>query len=137
MIPAGARIVPRCCAAGSRAPTSARSRPDHERFRLETFAPISGGAPRIGPAERRLEAAREAGYRDGYLAGQAEATEAFVAEEARLTSELVEAIADARLTNEAARRHVAATLAPMVEALASAIAPALADAGLGAEIAAS
>ncbi len=105
-------------------------------FRLETFAPISGiGAQRIGPPERRLEAAREAAYRDGFLAGQATATEAFVEEEGRLTSELVEAIADARLTNEAARRHVAASLAPMVEALASAIAPALADAGLGAEIA--
>ena len=105
-------------------------------FRLETFAPISGvGAQRIGPAERRLEAAREAAYQDGFLAGQAMATEAFVEEEGRLTSELVEAIADARLTNEAARRHVAASLAPMVEALAAAIAPALADAGLGAEIA--
>ena len=54
---------------------------------------------------------------------------------ARLATELIEAIDDARLTNEAARRHVAATLAPMLEALAAAIAPALAEAGLGAEIA--
>lgn len=105
-------------------------------FRLETFTPAAGsGAPRLSLAERRLEAAREEAYEQGFLAGQAMATEAWVEDEGRLTSELVEAIGDARLTNEAARRHVAASLAPMVEALASAITPALAEAGLGAEIA--
>ena len=60
---------------------------------------------------------REAAYHDGFLAGQAMATEAFLDEETRLTSDLVEALADARVTNEAARRHVAASLAPMIEAL--------------------
>lgn len=105
-------------------------------FRLETFAPAAGaGAPRLSLAERRLEAAREEAYEQGFLAGQAMATEAWVEDEGRLTSELVEAIGDARLTNEAARRHVAASLAPMVEALAAAITPALAEVGLGAEIA--
>ena len=105
-------------------------------YRLETFAPAAGGAPhRLSPAERRLEAARQEAFQEGFLAGQSMATEAFLEEEGRLTSDLVEAIADARMTNEAARRHVAASLAPMVEALAEAVAPALADAGLGAEIA--
>ena len=105
-------------------------------YRLETFLPAAGPAPsRIDPVERRIEAAREEAYHEGFLAGQAVATEGFLDEQGRLTSELVEAIADARLTNEAARRHVAASLAPMVEALAAAIAPALADAGLGPEIA--
>jgi len=105
-------------------------------FRLETFAPASGPAPvRINPVERRIAAAREDAYQAGFLAGQAEATEAFLAEEGRLTSDLVEAIADARLTNEAARRHVAASLAPMVEALVAGVTPVLADAGLGPEIA--
>jgi flagellar biosynthesis/type III secretory pathway protein FliH len=105
-------------------------------YRLETFAPFAGSHPaRVDPVTRRVEAAREEAYRDGFLAGQAMATEECLAEEGRLTSELVEAIADAGLTNEAARRHVAATLAPAFEALAEAIAPVLADAGLGPEIA--
>jgi flagellar biosynthesis/type III secretory pathway protein FliH len=105
-------------------------------YRLETFSPLAGGAShRQGPVERRLESAREAAFQEGFLAGQSMATEAFLDEEGRLTSELVEAIADARMTNEAARRHVAASLAPMVEALAEAVAPTLADAGLGAELA--
>ena len=105
-------------------------------FRLETFSPGSGpGRPRMDPAERRLEAAREEAYQAGFLAGQAMATEEFLADEARLTSELVEALADARLTNEAARRHVAASLAPMIAALVAGVSPSLADAGLGAEVA--
>ncbi len=104
-------------------------------FRLETFAPFSGPVPaRVDPAARRLEETREAAYRDGFLAGQAMATEDFLADEGRLTSDLVEAIADAQVTNEAARRHVAASLAPALAAMASALAPALADAGLGTEI---
>jgi flagellar biosynthesis/type III secretory pathway protein FliH len=104
-------------------------------FRLQTFAPGRGAAAAPGHDERRLRVAREEGYNAGYLAGQGAATESFVEDQSRLTSELVEAIGDARLTNEAARRHVAASLAPMVEALAAAIAPALAEAGVGAEIA--
>jgi flagellar biosynthesis/type III secretory pathway protein FliH len=104
-------------------------------YRLETFLPAAGPGFRHDGLERRLEAAREKAYTEGYLDGQAAATEGFLEEQGRLTRELVEAIDDARLTNEAARRHVAASLAPMVEALASAVAPALADAGLGAEIA--
>ena len=82
-------------------------------YRLETFAPLSGPLrPRGDPVTRRIEAAREEAYRDGFLAGQAMATEEFLAEEDRLTAELVEAIADARVTNEAARRHVA-SLTPL------------------------
>jgi hypothetical protein len=103
-------------------------------YRLETFAPVS--ALRARPvAERRIEAVREEAWRSGFVAGQAAATEAFLEDESRLTSDLVEAIADARMTNEAARRHIALSLAPMIEALAAAVAPALADAGIGAEIA--
>jgi hypothetical protein len=97
-------------------------------YRLETFAPAAGGAARAEPVERRLEAARR-GAITGYLAG-GDGT-ALPRRGGRLTSELVEAIADARVTNEAARRHVAQSLAPMVEALRRAVAPALADAGLG------
>ena len=104
-------------------------------YRLETFAPMSGLRTRPPAAERRIEAVREEAWRAGFVAGQAAATESFLQDEARLTSELVEAIADARLTNEAARRHVAGSIAPMVQALAAAITPALAAAGIGAEIA--
>ena len=93
-------------------------------YRLETFPPASGpSAVKIGPLERRIEAAREEAYHDGYLVGQAAATDGFLEEQGRLTSELIEAINDARVTNEAARRHVAASLAPMVEALAAAVPP--------------
>jgi hypothetical protein len=105
-------------------------------YRLETFTPASGpwrGRP--NPIEQRVEAAREEAYHAGFLAGQAMAVEGFLEDQSRLTSELVEAIADARLTNEAARRHVIAGLAPMIESLAAAITPALAQAGLAAEIA--
>jgi hypothetical protein len=101
-------------------------------YRLETFAPAAGRGSRL--EDRRLESLREEAWNEGFLAGQAMAAETFLDEESRLTSDLVEAIADQRVTNEAARRHVAASLAPMVEALAAAIAPALAEAGLGAEI---
>ena len=105
-------------------------------FRLETIAPASGPAPlRMSMAERRAEAAREEAYQAGFIDGQSMATEGFLAEEGRLTSELVEAIADARLTNEAARRHVATSLGPMIEALAAGITPVLAEAGLGIEVA--
>lgn len=105
-------------------------------FRLDTFLPSSGPVPaRIDPVARRIEAEREAAYHAGFLDGQALATEGFLEEEGRLTSELVEAIADARLTNEAARRHVAASIAPMVEALTAGITPVLAEAGIGAEVA--
>ena len=79
-------------------------------YRLETFLPAAGPGSRQAPLERRIEAAREAAYTEGYLEGQAAATDGFLEEQGRLTSELVEAIDDARLTNEAARRHVAASL---------------------------
>ncbi len=105
-------------------------------YRLETFLPgVTPPGSRRYPLERRIEAAREEAYTEGYLEGQVAATDGFLEEQGRLTTELIEAINDARLTNEAARRHVAASLAPMVAALAGAIAPALAEAGLGAEVA--
>jgi hypothetical protein len=104
-------------------------------FRLETFTPGSGPPRAPADGHRDLEALREAAWRAGYVAGQAAATESFLADQALLTSELIEALSDARLTNEAARRHVAAGIAPMIEALCAAIAPALAHAGLGAELA--
>ena len=105
-------------------------------YRLETFLPATGPLPvRHDPVARRIEAEREAAYHSGFLDGQALATEGFLEEQARLTSELIEAIADARLTNEAARRHVSASLAPMIEALTAAVTPVLADAGVGAEVA--
>ena len=105
-------------------------------FRLQTFTPAEGlGGHRQSEAERRLETAREEAYRAGFVAGQAAATESHLDDETRLTAELVEAIGDACMTNEAARRHVTESLAPVLRALATAIAPALADAGICDEIA--
>ena len=106
-------------------------------YRLETFSPGdgSGGPARRHSTEERLEAVREAAWHAGFLEGQAMATEAHLDDQTRLTSAFVEALADARVTNEAARHHVAASVAPMIEALVDAIAPTLADAGLAGEIA--
>ena len=106
-------------------------------YRLETFHPADSGAsrPRRNPVEAKVEAVREQAWHAGFLEGQAMATEAHLDDQSRLTSEFIEALADARVTNEAARRHVAESAAPMLEALVEAIAPTLADAGLGTEIA--
>lgn len=104
-------------------------------FRLQTFTPAMPVGPRQSARDRLLERIREDGYRAGFVSGQAAATEAHLEDQSRLTSELIESIGDARLTNEAARQHVAASLTPALQALASALAPALADAGIGAEIA--
>jgi hypothetical protein len=103
-------------------------------FRLQTFAPERDDAPRLSP--REAEAARQPASRAGFLAGQAAATEAHLEDQTRLTSELVEALADARMTNEAARRHVAASLVPFAAAIVEALTPALAARGLAAEAAA-
>jgi hypothetical protein len=103
-------------------------------FRLETFSPGAGHARLRPDAAPALRAARDEAWRAGFVAGQAAATEEFVEDQSRLTAELIEAISDARMTNEAARRHVAASLAPMVGALCAAVAPALAEAGLAAEV---
>jgi len=108
-------------------------------FRLQTFSPRP--PPSAQPnhpvlTEADLERVRDAAYREGFLAAQTEITAAFRDDETRLASDLVEALNDARLTNEAARRHVMNGLAPTVAALCGAISPALAAAGFGAEIAA-
>lgn len=103
-------------------------------FRLETFAPSALPQRRASPQERALEAARARAFEEGFVAGQGAATEAHVADQSRLTAEFVEALEDARMTNEAARRHVVASLAPVLGALARTIAPAIAEAGLAAEV---
>lgn len=106
-------------------------------YRLETFAPAAAGAarPRRDPVAERIAAVREEAWHAGFLEGQALATEAHLDDQTRLTSAFIEALADARVTNEAARHHVVESVAPMIEALVAAIAPTLADAGLPGEIA--
>lgn len=112
-------------------------------FRLQTFSPRPEPAPAPKPEPKLpvltqddVAQARAEGYRDGFLDAQSEVTAAFLDDASRLTSDLVEALNDARLTNEAARRHVMAGLAPTFMALCRAITPALAAAGFAAEIAA-
>lgn len=103
-------------------------------FRLETFSPDATPVRRVSPLERRIEGVREEAYQAGFVAGQGEATESHLEDQSRLTSEFIEALDDARMTNEAARRHVALSLAPVLAALARTVAPALAEAGLAAEV---
>ena len=104
-------------------------------YRLRTLSPAEDAArARALDIERRLAEARAEARAEGYLDGQAAAAEAYLADQARLNAELIEALADSRLTNEAARRHVAASLAPVIEHLCAAITPALAETGLFEEI---
>jgi hypothetical protein len=103
-------------------------------FRLETFSPDATPARRVSPLERRIEGVREDAYQAGFVAGQGAATEGHLEDQSRLTAAFIEALEDARMTNEAARRHVAASLAPVMAALARTVAPALAEAGLAAEV---
>jgi hypothetical protein len=105
-------------------------------LRLETFEPARDPErARASALESMLARAREEAYEAGYLAGQAAATESFMEEQAKLSSALIEAIEDSRLTNEAARRGVMMSLAPFVETLFATLAPALAERGLAGEIA--
>ncbi len=105
-------------------------------FRLETIAPREEAAQTKVAAETAIRAAaREEGYEAGYVAGQAAATEAHVEEQSRLTADFVEAIADAQMTNEAARAAVLAEVGPLVARLFRALAPTIAEAGMADEIA--
>lgn len=104
-------------------------------FRLQTFAPAGARVtPKAGERDPRHDALVEESFRNGFLAGQAAAMESFLEDQARLSGELIEALSDARMTNEAARRHVAASLAPVVEALFSALTPSLLEAGTTREV---
>lgn len=107
-------------------------------FRLQTFDAVKGEAgttnKALEDAGRKLQEAIDEAYQTGFLAGQSAATEEHLEDQGRLTGELVEALCDAGLTNEAARRHVAASVAPMIEALGNAISPSLAEAGFLTEV---
>lgn len=104
-------------------------------YRLRTLSPAEDAArARALDIERRIAEAREEAREEGYLDGQAAAAAAYLADQARLNADLIEALADSRMTNEAARRHVAASLAPVIEHLCAAITPALAETGLFEEI---
>jgi hypothetical protein len=103
-------------------------------FRLETFIPRTGAPGGEDAVQARIDIARDEARAAGWLEGQAAATDAHLADDTRLSSELIEALEDARLTNEAARRHVMASVAPLIRTLFTAVAPSLADAGLIGEI---
>ncbi len=108
-------------------------------FRLQTFLPETDGAEAAASAqkfsERDLERARAEAFEAGYLDGHAAATDSHLKDQSRLTGDLAEALHDARLTNDAARRHVAASLGPMIAAFVEAVVPTLAAEGLAAEVA--
>ncbi len=112
-------------------------------FRLQVFDPATEKVPvpdvraearLLAECEQKITAAREEAYRTGFLAGQSTATESFLDDQARLTSQLIEALNDARLGNEAARRYVTASIAPVVEAVCKTITPVLAENGYLSEV---
>ena len=80
---------------------------------MTALGPRRPGRPR---SESATSAVLDAAYRLSAALGlrgtsmQAIATEANLDDQTRLTSAFIEALSDARVTNEAARRHVAAQL---------------------------
>ncbi|WP_424929313.1 hypothetical protein [Amaricoccus tamworthensis] len=108
-------------------------------FQLETFSPEE--KKKVAPPPKKkeipapdLKAIREEAYAQGVIDGRSAATEEYLNDQGRLTAELIEALYDAGMTNEAARQHVSASMVPIVETIARAIAPVLAEHGLISEI---
>jgi len=105
-------------------------------IRLEKFAYVhrSESGTKLVSSEE-IEAIRkeafEAGIRDGAVA----ASEAFSSEQVRCLSRIQEVIGDTFFAREEAHRLALSSLRPLIETLAEAIAPALSNAGLSAEIA--
>lgn len=64
-------------------------------------------------------------YADGLAAGLVEAAEKFAADQVALRQELVQSVCDAAFSYHEAQAHMAASVAPLLEAMVSAILPAM------------
>lgn len=105
-------------------------------IRLEKFAYVHHSEPgaRLVSCEE-MEAVRKEAYESGIREGATAASEAFSSEQSRCLSRIQEAIGDTFFAREEAHRLALSSLRPLVETLTKAIAPALCNSGLSAEIA--
>lgn len=108
-------------------------------LKFETFStappPIEIGVP-AGDVEALLAKARGAARAQGFEEGAAATAAAFDSDRKLVLERIAEAVEDAQFNAEEARRTASAALGPIVDALARGVAPHLARAGLGREIAA-
>lgn len=105
-------------------------------IRLEKFAyvhPSEPGNRLISNDE--IEAIRKEAFEAGIREGAAATSEAFSSEQSRCLSRIQEVIGDTFFAREEAHRLALSSLRPLIETLAEAMAPALSNAGLSAEIA--
>ena len=82
-----------------------------------------------------IEAIRKEAFEAGIRDGAAAASDAFSSEQSRCISRVQEVIGDTFFAREEAHRLALSSLRPLIETLAEAIAPALSNSGLSAEIA--
>jgi len=105
-------------------------------IRLEKFAYVHHSEPGTKLVSREeIEAIRKEAFEAGIRDGAAAASEAFSSEQSRCLSRVQEVIGDTFFAREEAHRLALASLRPLIESLAEAMAPALSNAGLSAEIA--
>lgn len=105
-------------------------------LRLESFDPAPAAAPAPArPAraelEREIARARSEGHARGFEEGAAAALAREEAETRALLAGLAEHLADRALTERAARSALERRIGPLLAALLGALAPALAERGLG------
>lgn len=105
-------------------------------IRLEKFAYVHHSEPgtKLVSGEE-IEAIRKEAFEAGVRDGAAAASEAFSSEQSRCLSRVQEVIGDTFFAREEAHRLALSSLRPLIESLVEAIAPALSNAGLSAEIA--
>jgi len=105
-------------------------------IRLERFAYVHHSEPgtKLVSGEE-IEAIRQEAFEAGIRDGAAAASEAFSSEQSRCLSRVQEVIGDTFFAREEAHRLALSSLRPLIESLAEAIAPALSNTGLSAEIA--
>lgn len=105
-------------------------------IRLEKFACAHPSEPsnRLFSNDE-IEAIRKEAFEAGIRDGAAATSEAFSSEQSRCLSRIQEVIGDTFFAREEAHRLALSSLRPLIETLAEAMAPALSNAGLSAEIA--
>ena len=105
-------------------------------IRLEKFAYIHHSEPgtKLVSGEE-IEVIRKEAFETGVRDGATAASDAFSSEQSRCLSRIQEVIGDTFFAREEAHRLALSSLRPLIESLAEAMAPALSNAGLSAEIA--
>lgn len=100
---------------------------------LEDFTALAREEPTTPAREaaRAVEKARAEAYERGYTSGWDDAQAAASSEQARLSSELAQALLDLNFTHHEARAHVMAAVEPVLREMVRTIMPRLAERALG------